>query len=96
MTLQMMIQRVRFRKALGDARTGLRYVADYVCDTGNRCQRSRVKLISIFLILIQREAIADGGVTTGLPWDLALGLASQTVTIHSIKICCDTLFAYAV
>jgi hypothetical protein len=37
--------------------------------------------------------MADGGVTTGLPWDLALGLAS---TIHSIKICCDTLFAYAV
>jgi len=38
----------------------------------------------------------DGGVAAGLPRDLALGLASQTVSVHSIKICCDPLFAYAV
>jgi pyrroline-5-carboxylate reductase len=37
-------------------------------------------------MLIYREAMADGGVTIGLPWDLAFGLASQTVTIRSIKI----------
>jgi hypothetical protein len=39
--------------------------------------------------------MADGGVAAGLPRDLALGLASQTVSVHSIKIGCDLLFAYA-
>ena len=33
-----------------DAVTGLRYVVDYVCEIG--CQHSRVKLISVFLMLI--------------------------------------------
>lgn len=40
--------------------------------------------------------MADGGVAAGLPRDLALGLASQTVSLHCIKICYDLLFAYAV
>jgi len=30
--------------------------------------------------------MADGGVTVGLPWGLALGLASHIVSIHSIQI----------
>jgi hypothetical protein len=41
--------------------------------------------------------MADGGVAAGLPRDLlAVGLASQTLSIRSIKICYDTLFAYDV
>ena len=35
-----------------DAVTGLRYVADCVCDTEIGCQHSRVKLIPVFLMLI--------------------------------------------
>jgi hypothetical protein len=73
------------------------------------CQCSRVKLISVFslliyiyrgsalaYILLAIEAMTDGGVAAGLPRDLAFSLASQTESVHSIKICCDSLFAYAV
>ena len=35
-------------------------------------------------IFLAIEAMADGGVAAGLPRDLALGLAAQTVRIHSI------------
>ena len=41
----------------------------------------------------QQEAMADVGVAAGLPQDL--GLASQTVSVHSIKICCGPLFIFA-
>jgi len=37
-------------------------------------------------IFLAIEAMADGGVAVGLPRDLALGFASQTLSIHSIKI----------
>jgi hypothetical protein len=36
-------------------------------------------------IFLAIEAMADGGVAAGLPRDLALGLASQTVSVPSIK-----------
>jgi pyrroline-5-carboxylate reductase len=35
-------------------------------------------------IFLAIEAMADGGVAAGLPRDLALGLASQTVSVRSI------------
>lgn len=67
-----------------------------------------MKLISVFfnvnMVVVawptfsQQEAMADVGVAAGLPQDL--GLASQTVSVHSIKICCEpathSVFAYAV
>ena len=37
-------------------------------------------------IFLAIEAMADGGVAAGLPRDLALGLASQTVSAHYIKL----------
>lgn len=53
-----------------------------------------MKLISVFfnvnMVVVawptfsQQEAMADVGVAAGLPQDL--GLASQTVSVHSIKI----------
>jgi hypothetical protein len=53
-----------------------------------------MKLISVFfnvnMVVVawptfsQQEAMADVGVAAGLPRDL--GLASQTVSVHSIKI----------
>ena len=46
-------------------------------------------------IFLAIEAMADGGVAAGLPRDLALGLASQTVSAHYIKIGYDPLFTYA-
>ena len=46
-------------------------------------------------IFLAIEAMADGGVAAGLPRNLALGLASQTVSAHYIKIGYDPLFTYA-
>lgn len=70
------------------------FFPDYVCDAERGCQHSVMKLISVFfnvnMVVVawptfsQQEAMADVGVAAGLPQDL--GLASQTVSVHSIKI----------